>query len=360
MLETVILPIEITVHLGRPNVPAENVTVDFIYYLKNVASSEVYPTWPYEALRANIWAQMSLVLNRVYTEWYRGRGYPFDITNSTAFDQAFVPGRNIFDTISSIVDEVIGQYLQRPFFREPFYAEYCDGIRAQCPGLKQWGSMELSTLGYSSMDIIYYYYGDNMMLIKTDNFQYITPSYPGYPIQKGDSGQYVFIIQELLNGVAVNYPAVPLIYPPDSNFGEVTESAVRVFQQTFRLIVDGIVGQNTWNTLSRIYVGVRRIAELTSIGRLEGYFTGLWTGRVLRRGDIGIEVQQAQYFLSVVADAYPSIPPVDIDSRFGAGFERSVIAFQNEFGLVPDGIIGFETWTRIYDVYEFLITEGNN
>lgn len=360
MLETVILPIEITVHLGRPNVPARDVTVDFIYYLKNVASSEVYPTWPYETLRANIWAQMSLVLNRVYTEWYRGRGYPFDITNSTAFDQAFVPDRNIYDTISSIVDEVIGQYLQRPFFREPFYAEYCDGIQAQCPGLKQWGSMELATLGYSSMDIIHYYYGDDMLLIQSNNFQYITPSYPGIPVKLGDSGQSVFIIQELLNGVAVNYPNIPLIYPPDSYFNEVTEDAVRVFQQQFRLIVDGIVGMNTWNMISRIYVAVRRIAELTSIGRLEGYFTGLWTGRVLRRGDIGIEVQQSQYFLSVVAMSYPSIPPVDIDSRFGAGFEASVIAFQNEFGLTPDGIIGFETWTRIYDVYEFLTTEGNN
>ena len=157
MLEEIIIPTSITVHLGRPSSPAENLTVDFIYYLKNVASSEIYPTWPYEALRANIWCQMSLVLNRVYTEWYRSRGYNFDITNSTAFDQAFVKGRNIFDSVSRIVDEVIGQYLQRPFYREPYYAEYCDGKIATCPGLKQWGTLDLANRGYDSMRIVRYY-----------------------------------------------------------------------------------------------------------------------------------------------------------------------------------------------------------
>ena len=157
MLEEIIIPRTITVHLGRPNTAAENLTVDFVYYLKNVASSEIYPTWPYEALRANIWAQMSLVLNRVYTEWYRGRGYPFDITNSTAYDQAFVKGRNIYDSVAAVVDEVIGQFLQKPYFREPYYAEYCDGKIAQCPGMKQWGTLDLANRGFDSTRIIRYY-----------------------------------------------------------------------------------------------------------------------------------------------------------------------------------------------------------
>lgn len=356
MLEEVILPTTITVHLGRPASSAENLTVDFVYYLKNVASSEIYPTWPYEALRANIWAQMSLVLNRVYTEWYRSRGYPFDITNSTAYDQAFVKGRNIYDSVSTVVDEVYGQFLQKPFYREPYYAEYCDGKIAQCPGMKQWGTLDLANRGYDSMRIIQYYYGASMLLRETANVQPIAPSYPGYAIRRGDSGLPVFIIQELLNGVAVNYPNIPLIYPPDAIFGEMTEDAVRVFQRQFDLVEDGIVGRATWNMMSRIYVAVRKLAELGSLGRLEGYFTGLWTGKVLRQGSIGIEVQQLQYFLSIVADVYDSIPTVDIDSRFGAGLERSVKAFQREFGLVQDGLVGQTTWNAIYQVYVSILT----
>ena len=356
MLEEIILPTTITVHLGRPSAPAENLTVDFISYLKNVASSEIYPTWPFEALRANIWAQMSLVLNRVYTEWYRGRGYPFDITNSTAFDQAFVKGRIIYDTIAVVVDEVVGQFLQKPFYREPYYAEYCDGKIAQCPGMKQWGTLDLANRGYDSMRIIRYYYGDSIQLRETDNVQPILSSYPGYALSLGSTGQPVFIIQELLNGIAVNYPNIPLIYPPNSNFNDVTQEAVRTFQRQFDLVADGIVGSTTWNMISRIYVAVRKLAELGSIGRLEGYFTGLWTGRVLRQGDIGIEVQQLQYFLSVVAEVYESIPAVTIDSRFGAGLERSVKAFQEEFGLIQDGLVGEVTWSAIYNAYVSIVT----
>lgn len=356
MLEEVIIPIQITVHLGRPTSSAQNVTVNFIDYIKNVASSEIYPTWPYEALRANIWAQMSLALNRVYTEWYRSRGYNFDITNSTAFDQAFVPGRNIYDTIAVVVDEVIGQFLQKPFFREPYYAEYCDGRIASCPGMKQWGTLDLANRGYTSMQIIHYYYGDTLRLRETDNYQYITSSYPGYALRRGSSGQPVFIIQELLNGIAVNYPNIPLIYPPDAIFGEVTENAVRAFQRQFNLTADGIVGQATWYQISRIYVAVRKLAELGSLGRLEGYFTGLWTGRVLRQGDVGIEVQQLQFFLSIVALEYPSIPEVSVDSRFGPGLDRAVRAYQREFGLAQDGLVGETTWNSIFETYSSIIS----
>lgn len=185
MLEEIILPTTITVHLGRPTASAQNVTIGFVDYIKNVASSEIYPTWPYEALRANIWCQMSLALNRIYTEWYRSRGYSFDITNSTAFDQAFVPGRNIYDNIAAVVDEVMGDYLKKPFYREPYYAEYCDGKRAQCPGLKQWGTLDLANRGYDSYGIIRYYYGDQMQFLETDNWQPYTPSYPGYALRLG-------------------------------------------------------------------------------------------------------------------------------------------------------------------------------
>ncbi|MEG0330592.1 MAG: peptidoglycan-binding protein [Longicatena sp.] len=351
MLEKIIIPKKITVHLGRPSSSAENVSVDFIYYIKNVCSSEVYPTWPYEALRANIWCQISLALNRVYTEWYRARGYNFDITNSTAFDQAFVKGRNIYENMALIVDEVFEQFLQKPFYREPFYSEYCDGKRAQCPGLKQWGTLDLAKRGYNSNKIIQYYYGSTIQFKQSKNRQTITSSYPGTPLRFGSEGNDVFIIQELLNGIAVNYPNINLIYPPNAYFGQSTTSAVKTFQKQFNLSVDGIVGGATWNELSKIYVAVRKLAELSSIGRLEGYFTGLWTGKLLRYGDKGIEVQQAQYFLSIISTQYNSIPNVSIDSRFGPGLKRSVIAFQNEFGLLPDGLIGQLTWNEIFEVY---------
>lgn len=351
MLEEIIIPELITVHLGRPSAAAENVTLSFLNYIKNVASSEIYPTWPYEALRANIWAQISLALNRVYTEWYRSRGYNFDITNSTAYDQAFVKGRNIYDNIAAIVDEVIHQFLQKPFFREPYYAEYCDGKIAQCPGMKQWGTLDLANRGYDSKGIIRYYYGDTILFQETDNVQPITPSYPGYALRLGSTGQPVFIIQELLNGIAVNYPNITPIYPPNAVFGPTTEAAVRVFQRQFNLTVDGIVGRATWYEISRIYVAVRKLAELGSIGRLEGYFTGLWTGKVLRFGSIGIEVQQLQYFLSVISTVYSNIPNVSVDSRFGPQLDRSVRAFQREFGLIEDGLVGEQTWNEIYEVY---------
>lgn len=351
MLEEIIIPTRITVHLGRPSASAENLTVDFIYYIKNVASSEIYPTWPYESLRANIWCQISLALNRVYTEWYPSRGYNFDITNSTAYDQAFVRGRNIYDNIAVIVDDIFNEYLQKPFFREPFYAEYCDGKRASCPGLKQWGTLDLANRGYDSMRIIRYYYGDTILFRQSNNIKPITPSYPGSPIRRGAQGNNVFIIQELLNAIAVNYPNINLIYPPNAVFGETTESAVRTFQRQFNLTADGIVGRATWYELSRVYVAVRKLAELGSIGRLRGYFTGLWTGKVLRQGNVGIEVQQLQYFLSSISKVNPQIPNVVIDSRFGPGLYRSVVAFQREFGLLPDGLVGEMTWNLIYEVY---------
>lgn len=358
MLEEIIIPKTITVHLGRPSSNAENVTVDFAYYLKNVASSEIYPTWPYEALKANIWAQMSLVLNRVYTEWYPTQGYNFDITNSTAFDQAFVKGRNIYDSVAEVVDEVIGDYLQKPYFLEPYYSEYCDGKKTSCPGLKQWGTFDLATRGYNAKQIIQYYYGNIMEFKHTDNVQMIEPSYPGTPIRLGDQGDSVFTIQELINGIGVNYPQIPLIYPPDAIFGPQTEKSVKAFQKQFKLTQDGIVGKATWNQLSRIYVAVRKLAELTSIGRLKGYFTGLWVGKILKLKSIGIEVQQLQFFLQVISRYNSNIPFTEVDSRFGPSLQKTVKAFQKEYGLIDDGVVGKATWNKVFQIYSEYIQES--
>ncbi|MEG0469281.1 MAG: peptidoglycan-binding protein [Longicatena sp.] len=351
MLREVIIPTNITVHLGRPTSNAENLTVPFIYYLKNVASSEVYPTWPYEALKANIWAQISLVLNRVFTEWYPSQGYNFDITNSTAYDQAFVKNRNIYDNISAIVDEVFNEYLQKRNFQEPFYAEYCDGKIAQCPGMKQWGTLDLANRGYDALRILRYYYGDQVRIISSDNIQAIQSSYPGTPLRLGDRGPVVSQLQAQLNGIAINYPNIKPIFPVNGIFTPTMEAAVRVFQRQFNLTVDGIVGRATYYKISFVYVAVRKLAELGSLGHLANLYSGEWQGSVLRVGNRGVETQLMQYYLSSISLFYPEIPTVSIDGRFGSTTENAVLAFQRRFGLTADGLVGQATWERIYEIY---------
>lgn len=353
ILGQVTIPTYITVHLGRPQNAAENVTVPFLYYLKNVACSEIYPTWPYEALKANIWAQASLALNRIYTEWYPSQGYDFDITNSTAFDQAFVKDRNIFDSVAVVVNEVFNQYIQKANYQEPYYAEYCDGKIASCPGMKQWGTLSLANQGYTAIEILRYYYGDSILIRESNNIQDIQASYPGV-LRIGSSGQEVREMQEFLNAIAINYPAIPVIFPVDGIFNENTEAAVRVFQRQFNLTVDGIVGKATWYKISYIYAAVRKLAELTSIGRIEDLYSGQYPGTPLQEGDRGVEVQLLQYYLSAIAVFYPQIPNVSIDGRFGPELFKAVLNFQRSFGLIEDGIVGRETWNRIYALYETL------
>ncbi len=353
ILGQVTIPTYITVHLGRPQNAAENVTVPFLYYLKNVACSEIYPTWPYEALKANIWAQASLALNRIYTEWYPSQGYDFDITNSTAFDQAFVKDRNIFDSVAVVVNEVFNQYIQKANYQEPYYAEYCDGKIANCPGMKQWGTLSLANQGYTAIEILRYYYGDSILIRESNNIQDIQASYPGV-LRIGSSGQEVREMQEFLNAIAINYPAIPVIFPVDGIFNESTEAAVRVFQRQFNLTVDGIVGKATWYKISYIYAAVRKLAELTSIGRIEDLYSGQYPGTPLQEGDRGVEVQLLQYYLSAIAVFYPQIPNVSIDGRFGPELFKAVLNFQRSFGLIEDGIVGRETWNRIYALYETL------
>lgn len=354
ILTRVTIPTNITVHLGRPDRNAENITVPFLYYLKNCASSEIYPTWPYEALKANIWAQMSLALNRIFTEWYPSKGYDFDITNSTAFDQAFVKNRNIYENIAAVVDEVFGEYIQKLNYVEPYYAEYCDGRIAQCPGMKQWGTLDLANRGYSAIQILRYYYGDDINIRETNNIQDIKSSYPGTVLRVGSSGQQVMQIQEQLNAIAINYPNITPIFPVDGNFAASTEAAVRVFQRQFNLGVDGVVGKATWYRISYIYAAVRKLAELKSIGQVQNLYSGEWPGIVLREGSKGVDVQLLQYYLSCIAVFYNEIPNLTIDGRFGRQLNNAVIAFQKRFGLIQDGIVGQATWDRIYAIFTTL------
>ncbi len=264
VLSRVVVPEYIVVHDGSPrDTTATNYYVKYKDYIKNVASSEIYATWPEDTIRANVLAIMSFTLNRVYTEWYRNRGYDFTITSSTAFDHKWIPERNYYDTISMIVDELFAAYLSRPNVRQPILTQYCDGRRVTCPNwMTQWGSKELGDQGYSPIEILRYFYGDDMYINTAEEISGIPASWPGYTLEEGSSGTKVRQMQEQLNVIAGDYPALPKI-TADGIYGPATENAVREFQSVFGLPVTGKVDYPTWYKISEIYVGVSRIAELT-------------------------------------------------------------------------------------------------
>ncbi|MGC4019701.1 MAG: peptidoglycan-binding protein [Muricomes sp.] len=264
VLSRVVVPEYVVVHDGSPgDTTAQNYYVKYKDYIKNVASSEIYATWPESAIRANVLAIMSFTLNRVYTEWYRNRGYDFTITSSTAFDHKWVPERNIFDTISLIVDELFANYLSRPNVRQPILTQYCDGRRVTCPDwMSQWGSMTLGEQGYSAIDILRHYYGDNMYINLAPEVSGVPSSWPGYLLEIGSSGDKVRQMQEQLNVIAGAYPAIPKI-GVDGTYGPSTAGAVEKFQSVFGLPQTGTVDYRTWYKISEIYVAVSRIAELT-------------------------------------------------------------------------------------------------
>ena len=343
------IPQNITVQLGTPESNSANVTVSFSDYVKNVASSEIYPTWDESALRANILAIVSFALNRVYTEFYRSRGYPFDITSSTAYDQAFVNGRAFFENISQLVDELFNDYLRRPGFVEPLAAKFCNGTTVTCEGLSQWGSENLARQGYNSQQILQSYYGDIETVLNAP-IRGNTSSYPGTPIRRGDTGPNVVIIQASINRIAQSYPAIPKIPTVDGIFGSRTEASVRAFQKIFGLTPDGIVGQGTWYALVRLYTAVTSLSELRSQG--QQFYAINWSPPGgLEVGDSGEKVRLLQYMLSVLSAHIPTIPPVAIDGIYGPATRNAVLAAQRRFGLPETGTVGTQTWDEIYDQY---------
>ena len=348
------IPQRITVHLGPPSSEAENVTVSFSDYVKNVASSEIYPTWDESALRANILAIVSFALNRVYTEFYRSRGYDFDITSSTAYDQFFVNGRSFFENVSRLVDELFNDYLRRPGFVEPLAAKFCNGTTVTCEGLSQWGSQNLAQQGYNSVQILRSYYG-NVEIVNNAPIRGYTTSYPGYPLRRGTSGPSVVVIQTELNRIAQNYPAIPKIPTVDGIFGSRTEASVRKFQEVFNLTPDGIVGPATWYALIRLYTAVTSLSELRSQG--QRFYVNSWAHtNPIREGDRGIRVEHLQYMLSVLSSYIPEIPPLTIDGVFGPRTRASVAAAQRRFGLPETGVVDAATWDEIYDQFSGIET----
>lgn len=344
------IPANITVHLGPPDSAAENVTVPFQDYIKNVASSEVYPTWQVAALRANILAQVSFALNRVYTEHYHSRGYNFDITNTTAYDQRFIEGRNTFENVDELVDELFTSYIRRQGFAEPLAAQFCNGTTTTCEGLSQWGSQEMAELGYNSIQILQNYYGDNIELVVNAPVQEIQYSYPGRDLKIGEQSPEVQVAQVMLNRISRTYPAIPLPIDVNGVFGVSTRNAVRQFQQIFNLPVTGVIDRATWYKMVMLYTGILRLAELDSLG--QKFFQLNFVFRhVITYGQSGEEVALLQYLLAVLSQFYLSLPNIAIDGVFGDETYDAVVALQQDAGFDQTGIVDQETWDEIVQRY---------
>ena len=350
------IPENIVVHLGAPDSDAMNVTESFADYIKNVASSEIFPTWPEQALRANILAQISVALNRVYTEFYRSRGYNFDITNSPAYDQTYVYGRDIFSNISEIVDEIFDSYIRREEFIEPLFATFCDGVEVQCDGLEQWGSVTLANDGLDYFSILQSYYGDNIVLEQNVPVENIPSSAPPVTLMEGDTGRDVELIQRKLNRISTNYPGIPKIYPTDGFFGSSTTDAVRKFQEVFNLDVDGLVGRATWNQIQFIYNAVKKLYTVNSEGIRITDVSTRYTD-TLSEGSSGDGVSTIQYYLSYISRFVPTVQEAMIDGSFGPTTANAVRSFQRTYGLPETGVVDRATWDRMENVYYEIVSE---
>ncbi|MCM1175978.1 MAG: peptidoglycan-binding protein [Blautia sp.] len=282
---------------------------------------------------------------------YRSQGYSFDITNSTAYDQAFVYGRPIYESISRIVDEIFNEYVRRQGQTAPYFTSFCNGTTVTCAGLSQWGTVTLANQGLTPLQILRAYYPDDVEIVTTDIVANVPSSYPGSPLRAGSTGLDVQTIQTYLNRIRQNYPAVPEITDEAGVFGNSTRTAVTKFQSIFGLAADGVVGKATWYKISQLYTGVTRLSELSS----EGTSLGIGTvppAAVLRQGSRGTDVITLQYLLNVLAEYYPGVPVVSQDGIFGSGTRQAVIAFQQAKGLAPDGIVGAGTWKALYEAYQ--------
>ena len=347
---TPFIPETITVHLGTPDSNAPNVTVDFSTYIKNVASSEIFPTWPESALRANIYAIVSFALNRIYTEWYRSRGYDFDITSTTQFDQKFINGREYFENISYIVDELFNDYVQRQGSIEPLFTSFCNGTTSTCAGLSQWGTVDLANRGLTPYEILQYYYGDDINIVRNAPVKTRMPSYPGIPLKYGSASNDVKSLQVFLNRISSNYPAIPKIPQVDGVFDDATEATVRKFQEVFDLAVTGIVDEATWYRIVYIYTSVKRLSELNSEGVAFEEVEPLYN-EDLSIGMQGNEVSHLQYYLAVIGAYYEAVQPVEITGYFGEETENSLKSFQRVFGIPQTGVLDRQTRNDIYRAY---------
>ena len=349
-----VIPENIRVHLGPPSSNAETVTVPFVDYIKNVASSEIYPTWPENALRANIYAIITFALNRIYTEWYPSRGYDFDITNSTQYDQAFVPGREIFENINDIVNDIFDEYVVRNGSIQPLFTQFCNGTTSTCQGLSQWGTVSLAEQGLTPYEILQRFYGGDISILTDTPVASVGESSPGEPLRLGDDSNSVKIIQTELNRISDNYPAIPKIRVENGLFGLDTENAVRAFQEIFGLPRSGTVDKATWYRIRRYYNGVKRLAELSAEGVTEEE-ASLPYKFELSAGMQGLFVRALQYYLDTIAYANPQLDMVQVTGIFDEPTVRAVEQFQEYYGLPVTGVADNTLWNILNREYRLAV-----
>lgn len=353
-----VVPNTITVHLGKPDDNAKNVTVPFTDYISNVASSEIYPTWPVESLKANIYAIISFTMNRIYNEWYRSKEYNFDITNSPIYDQAFVYNRSTYENINNIVEEIFNNYVVKGNSIDPYFTRYCDGRNTTCNGLSQWGSVSLANQGKSALEILRYYYGNDIN-IRYDVEVGDTIGYPGYVVRLGSAGNPVLAIQRDLRRIRKNYPAIPNITSTLGIYDEETVNAVKEFQKIFSLPVTGSVDKATWYKIKYIYTSVKKLSDLYSEGLSEDEATFLYEDE-LNYGDTGIEVEHIHYFLDAIAFLDPDIPRLKTNSIYNDNSITMVKAFQEKYELPVTGVFTYRDWNKLKEIYDKILINLNN
>ncbi len=346
-----VIPTEITVHLGKPDEVARNVTIPFVEYIKNVASGEIYPNWPLDAIKANVLAQISFALNRVYNEWYPSKGYDFDITSDPAYDQTFVENRQFFEKVSQVVDDYFNNYIVKDGQIQPLFASYCDGRKVVCDGLLQWGTVTLANQGKGPLEILKYYYGDDISIVYNAPVADNIRTYPGFPVEIGTAGDFVRMIKIQLNRIGQNYPAIPVIIDDSVFFTVDTENAVKEFQEIFELPVTGVVDKATWYRIKYIYNAVKKISDLYSEGISLDEATLLYN-TTLQEGDVGKYIRTLNYFLNTISYFDSSIPFLSLTGDTFTGKTKQVVmAFQKKYGLDDTGIVDRDTWIALKEAY---------
>ena len=349
-----VVPNNITIHLGEPNTNAKDITIPFTEYIANVASSEIYPTWPKNALIANIYTIISFTMNRIYNEWYRSKGYNFDITSSPKYDQTFKENGSVYENIENITEDIFNNYIVKGKQVQPYFTTYCDGRNKTCNGLSQWGTVSLANQGKTPLEILRYYYGNDISIKEDAQVGDNTIGYPGYEVGIGSAGNQVLAIQRDLRRIRKNYPAIPEIKNTLGIYDEETVAAVKKFQEIFDLPVTGIVNKATWYKIKYIYTSVKKLSDLYSEGLSEDEVTFLYTDK-LQYGDTGIEVEYVHYYLDAIAFFDKDIPRLPTNSIYNNNTITMVKAFQQKNNLPVTGIFTYSDWQVLKNTYNQIL-----
>ena len=349
-----VVPNNIVVHLGEPDQAAANITVPFTEYISNVAASELYPTWPTNALIANIYTIISFALNRIYNEWYRSKGYNFDITSSPKFDQAYTQNRSTYENINDIVNDIFNNYVVKSNQVQPYFTQYCDGRVTTCNGLSQWGTVTLANQGRTPLQILRNYYGTDISIKEDAPVGDNTQGFPGFDIGLGYAGNPVLAIQRDLRRIRQNYPAIPNITSTLGIYDQETVDAVKKFQEIFSLPITGVVDKGTWYKIKYVYTSVKKLSDLYSEGISEEEATFLYTDE-LNYGDTGIEVEYVHYFLDAIAFLDEDIPRLPTNSIYGNNTITMVRAFQEKYNLPVTGVFTYSDWTVLKNAYRNIL-----